>query len=334
MAMKKLLFVFNPFSGKGLVKLHLFTIINTLTAAGYEVTAHPTQSKNDACETILSRGEDFDVIVCSGGDGTLNESIKGIMSLSRKIPLGYIPAGTMNDFAACLGISKNMPEAVKKIVEGKTAEVDVGSFNEDYFTYVAGFGAFTDVSYETPQQMKNMFGSLAYIVEGLKLKRLSSTKAYHITIEHDGESYTDDFIYGMIANSNSIAGIKGLSGKNILLNDGIFEGLFIKMPKTLAELQMTINALLMREMDSKHFYYFKSGGVVIRSDDEISWTLDGEYGGNSRNVVIKNNCRAVVIFTSPDSKLLGGTSEIELPVESGEIAEFTYDFTDKQDDGE
>lgn len=309
--MKKMLFVFNPHSGKGQIRFHLLQILDLFTKNGYEVTAHPTQEKLDAFRTVVETGSDFDVIVTSGGDGTLNETIKGLMQLDRKIPLGYIPAGTMNDFASSLGIPKNMPKAAEKIVRGETAEVDIGSFNDEFFTYVAGFGAFTDVSYETPQQMKNVFGSLAYIAEALRLKRLSSTKSYRVKLSYDGNVIEDDFIYGMMCNSISVGGFKGLGGKDVLLNDGILEGLFIKMPKSLAELQQIINALLARELDSEYFYCIKTSAAEISSEEDISWTLDGEFGGDLKNVSIKACQKAVCIFTSPHSKLLGGTKDIE-----------------------
>lgn len=302
--MKKMLFVYNPLSGMGQIKHHLFSIIDTFTKAGYEVTVHPTQAKLDAYQTVISRGADFDVIVASGGDGTLNETIKGVMQLEKKVTIGYIPAGTMNDFATSLSIPKSMPQAAEKIVAGETAQVDIGSFNDEFFTYVAGFGAFTDVSYETPQPMKNVFGSLAYIFEVLNLKRLSSTKSYHVKITFDGYTIEDDFIYGMVCNSNSVGGIKGLTGKDVLLNDGVFEGLFIKMPKNLIELQNTVNALYNRDMSSGYLYYFKSGEITFESDEDIAWTLDGEFGGNLRNVSVKNNCRAVTIFSSPGNNIL------------------------------
>lgn len=325
--MKKMLFVYNPLSGMGQIKHHLFSIIDIFTKNGYEVTVHPTQAKLDAYQTVLSRGTDFDVIAASGGDGTLNETIKGVMSLDKKIPIGYIPAGTMNDFATSLGIPKFMPQAAEKIVAGETAEVDIGSFNSEFFTYVAGFGAFTEISYATPQPMKNVFGSLAYIIEVLNLKRISNTKAYHVKINYDGNIIEDDFIYGMICNSNSVGGIKGLSGKDILLNDGVFEGLFIKMPKNLVELQSTINALYNRDMNSEYLYYFKSGCITFEATEDIAWTLDGEFGGNHRNAEIKNNCRAVEIFTSPDSKIFGGNKDVEVyDTITGEIIEKTDDL--------
>lgn len=321
--MKKMLFVFNPLSGKGQIKFHLLNIVDIFTRNGYEVTVHPTQAKLDAYQTVSSRAEDFDVVVTSGGDGTLNETIKGLMSVNKKIPLGYIPAGTMNDFASSLGIPKNMQRAALKIINNEMADVDIGSFNDEYFTYVAGFGAFTDVSYETPQPMKNMFGSLAYIAEGLRLKRLSNTKAYHVNIRYDDVEIEDDFIFGMICNSNSVGGFKGLSGKDVQLNDGVFEGLFIKMPKNLAELQLTINAVLARDFDAPYFYCFKTSCAEFHSDDDLPWTLDGEYGGDCRNVTIRNMCKAVRIFTSPSSKLLGGTNEVE--VDESDPEEYVVD---------
>ncbi|MCM1329476.1 MAG: diacylglycerol kinase family lipid kinase [Ruminococcus sp.] len=305
--MKKMLFVFNPHSGKGQIHQHLMTIADTFVKSGYEVTVHPTQARNDAYEKVMSRCEDFDAVVCSGGDGTLNETIKALMTKGRKMPLGYIPSGTMNDFASSLGIPKDMPEAAKLIVSGQSAVVDVGSFNSEYFTYVAGFGAFTDVSYETPQQMKNMFGSLAYIVEGMK--RLNTVKSYRISVSHDGEETEDDFMFGMVSNSTSVGGIKGLTGTEVKLDDGVFEVFLIKTPKSLAELQLTINALLKRELDAKYFLSFKAAAVEFHSDSDLPWTLDGEFGGNCRNVSVRNNCKAIEIFAPNLGELISADSE-------------------------
>ena len=307
--MKKLLFVFNPHSGKGQIHAHLLNIIDTFVKNGCEVTVHPTQSKNDAYEKISARCGDFDIIVCSGGDGTLGETIKALMVSNKRMPLGYIPSGTMNDFASCLGIPKDMPEAAAKIVQGNLVTVDVGSFNEEYFTYIAAFGAFTDVSYETPQQMKNMFGSLAYIMEGIK--RLNTAKSYHVSVTYDGNTIEDDFIFGMASNSTSVGGFKGLGGNEVKLDDGLFEVLLIRMPANIAELQMTINSLLRRELDSEYFISFKASEISFHSDDDLPWTLDGEYGGNCRNVTVKNNYRAVDIFAPAPGTIISGTNEEE-----------------------
>ncbi len=306
--MKKMLFVFNPRSGKGLIRQHLVTILDTFVKGGYEVTVRPTQAKNDAYENIRARCGDFDAVSCSGGDGTLNETIKALMTAEKRIPIGYIPSGTMNDFASSLGIPKDMPEAASRIAKGELVTVDTGSFNDEYFTYIAAFGAFTDVSYETSQQMKNMFGSLAYIMEGMK--RLNTAKSYHVTVIHDGETIEDDFIFGMASNSTSVGGFKGLGGTEVFLDDGVFEVFLIKFPKNLPEFQFTINALLKREIDSKYFISFKASRVEFRSEAALPWTLDGEFGGNCQNVTIKNNYRAVDIFApKPGAVIEGEVSE-------------------------
>ncbi|MBQ8787453.1 MAG: diacylglycerol kinase family lipid kinase, partial [Oscillospiraceae bacterium] len=211
--MKKMLFVFNPHSGKGQIRQHLLTITDTFTKGGYEVTIHPTQCRNDAYEKISSRIDEFDVVACSGGDGTLNETIKAVMTSGNRVPIGYIPSGTMNDFASAIGIPKDMPASAQKIVDGNIVTVDIGSFNSEYFTYIAAFGMFTEVSYETSQQMKNMFGSLAYIMEGMK--RFNMTKTYRVTVTCNGETTEDEYIYGMVSNSSSIGGIKGFGGDDI-----------------------------------------------------------------------------------------------------------------------
>lgn len=307
--MKKMLFVFNPHSGKGQIRQHLLTIIDTFVKGGFEVTVHPTQAKNDAYEKIRARCSDFDAVVCSGGDGTLNETIKALMTSGQRIPLGYIPSGTMNDFASSLGIPKDMPEAAARIMDGRLVTVDAGSFNGEYFTYIAAFGAFTDVSYETSQQMKNMFGSLAYIMEGMK--RLNTAKSYHVTVVHDGETVEDDFIFGMTSNSTSVGGFKGLGGNEVLLDDGVFEVFLIKFPKNLSEFQLTINALLKRELDAKYFISFKASQVEFHSDNDLPWTLDGEFGGNCRNVTIKNNYRAVDIFAPAPGTIIAADTESE-----------------------
>ena len=284
--MKKLLFVYNPHSGKGQVNGHLPEIIDIFTKGGYEVTARPTQARNDAYETVKTRAGDFDLVVCSGGDGTANETIKGIMDGGHHVPVGTIPAGTMNDFATSLGIPKYMPDAARTIVRGTPEFVDVGAFNDRYFTYVAAFGVFTEVSYATDQQLKNSIGALAYLIGAVKEASQKSdlSKKYTLTISCGDKTITDEFIYGMVANSLSVGGIKGLAGRDICMNDGLFEGLFIKKPATLIELNQILTALIKHEFDSPFIYYFKSSEFHFHAHDDIPWTLDGEYGGNSPDI--------------------------------------------------
>ncbi len=305
--MKKLLFVYNPYSGKGQVGTHLAEIIDIFTKGGYDVTAHPTQFKDDAYETVRKRASEFDLVVCSGGDGTTNETIKGIMDGGHHVPVGTIPAGTMNDFASSLGIPRHMPDAARTIINGSPEFVDVGAFNDRYFTYVAAFGAFTKVSYETDQQLKNTLGPLAYFIEAIK--NADPNQQYNITIKCDGKTITDDFIFGMVANSLSVGGIKGLAGNDVMMNDGLFEGIFIRKPYSLMEFQATMNALIKREFDAPYFYYFKASDFTFHSDGTVPWTLDGEYGGNSSEIslcVLHKTLQIVV----DRSKTSGLTSEM------------------------
>ncbi len=292
--MKKLLFVFNPNAGKGTIKESLCDIIDIFTKGGYEVTAYPTQAKLDGYQKILEDAHNYDIVVSSGGDGTMSESIKGIMGSSTKVPLGYIPAGTVNDFARSMDIPKNMVEAAKNVVSGVPFAYDVGSFNGDYFCYVAAFGAFTDVSYETPQSTKNILGHTAYLIEGVK--RIKTLEAFDITVEHDGEIYRDDFIVGLISNTVSIGGLSNLVAKGVVFDDGLFEVTLIKTPNSLIELNKILNCLLMKNLDSEYFYTFKTSRVRFTSDQEIKWTLDGESGGSYNVVDIENLKQAVQVI--------------------------------------
>lgn len=301
--MKKLLFVYNPHSGKGQIGIHLAEIIDIFTKGGYDVTAHPTQCRLDAYETVRSCASDYELVVCSGGDGTTNEVIKGIMDGGHNVPVGSIPAGTMNDFATSLGIPKYMPDAARVIVDGTPEFVDIGAFNDQFFTYVAAFGAFTKVSYETDQQLKNSLGALAYFIEAFKT--VDHNQRYNITITSEGKTVAGEFIFGMVANSLSVGGIKGLAGKDISMNDGIFEGIFIKKPSTLIEFQQTLNSLIRKEFDAPYFYYFKSSDFKFESDGTVPWTLDGEYGGNSSeiNLHVVHNAMKVVVDRSKSAGL-------------------------------
>ena len=207
--MKKMLFIYNPNSGMGLLKPKLSDVLDIFVKGGYEVTVYPTQKYHDAVRKMGEYEEQYDLVACSGGDGTLDEVVTGMMKREKKVPIGYIPAGTTNDFASSLHISKNMLEAADTVVNGVPFACDVGEFNEDYFVYIAAFGLFTDVSYETKQSMKNVLGHLAYILEGTK--RIFNIPSYRIKVTHDGETIEDEFIYGMVTNSRSVGGFKGIT---------------------------------------------------------------------------------------------------------------------------
>ena len=301
--MKKMLFVYNPHSGQAMVTRYLAEIIDIFTKAGYDVLCHPTQRKNDGYEIVKSRAAEFDVVVCSGGDGMMNETLGGIMDGGHHVPVGYIPAGTMNDFASSLGIPRIMTDAAKLIVRGKPRFVDVGAFNKRYFTYVAAFGAFTKVSYSTDQQMKNLLGPVAYMIDAVKeaARNVDLSQSYRVTIKSSGGTVTDDFMFGMVANSLSVGGIKDLAGDNVSMDDNLFEGIFIKNPANGTELNRTLNALIRKDFDAPCFYYFRAEDFEVTSQGDVPWTIDGEYGGKSKHISIcaMHNALQMILGNDP-----------------------------------
>ena len=223
--------------------------------------------------------------MASGGDGTLDEVVTGLMEGNHKTLLGYIPAGSTNDFANSLHVSKNMLQAATDIVEGIPHAFDVGKFNDDFFVYIAAFGIFTDVSYETSQDLKNILGHLAYVLEGAK--RLLDIKSYHMKVVTESGVIEDNFIYGMVTNSRSVGGFKNLT-KDVVMNDGLFEVTLIVQPKNPLEMQEIIRNLLSMEDNSDLIYSFKARKLTIEADEAVAWTLDGEYGGSPEVVEIEN----------------------------------------------
>ena len=296
--MKKMLFIYNPNSGMGLLKPKLSDVLDIFVKGGYEVTVYPTQKYHDAVRKMGEYEEQYDLVACSGGDGTLDEVVTGMMKREKKVPIGYIPAGTTNDFASSLHISKNMLEAADTVVNGVPFACDVGVFNQDYFVYIAAFGLFTDVSYETKQSMKNVLGHLAYILEGTK--RIFNIPSYRIKVTHDGETIEDEFIYGMVTNSRSVGGFKGITGKNVVFDDGKFEVTLFKTPRNPMELNEILGALALRKINPKRMYSFKTNEVHFETEEEISWTLDGEFGGVHEEVVVKDCQKALEIMVKPE----------------------------------
>lgn len=285
--MKRMLFIYNPRAGKELLKPKLSDIIDIFVKAGYEVVAYPTQAYRDAYKKIMEyNASEFDLIVCSGGDGTIDEVVTGMMHRETRTPVGYIPTGTTNDFANSLHIPKGLLKAADNAVNGEVFSCDVGKFNDDIFVYVAAFGIFTDVSYETKQEVKNILGHLAYVLEGTK--RLFNVPSYRIKVCHDGEEIEDEFIFGMVTNSRSVGGFRSMIGKQVVFDDGLFEVTLIRKPANPIALQEIIAALLIEQIDTKHMYTFKTGHITFESLEEIPWTLDGEFGGEHDEVVIDN----------------------------------------------
>ena len=292
---KRLLFIINPRSGKGQIKEHLADILDLMIKAGYLVSVHVTQAGGDATKQTIERAKDFDRIICSGGDGTLDEVVTGMMQLkaSARIPIGYIPAGSTNDFGNSLGIDKNMLNAAQISVSDNLFPCDIGRFNSDSFVYVAAFGIFTEVSYATPQDMKNLLGHAAYIIEGAK--QLRDIPSFRMQVEYDGNVIYDEFIYGMITNSKSVGGFQGIIRGNIGLNDGVFEVTLIKMPRNPMELNEILGFMTGIIPDSEMVYSFQTSEIKFTSSEEVPWTLDGEFGGNHQMVNIIDENKALEI---------------------------------------
>lgn len=300
---KKMMFIFNPYAGKAQIRNKLVDILDIFTKNNYEITVYPTQGSQDAMEITRDLPQNtYDLVVCSGGDGTLDQVVSGMMNREEKLPIGYIPAGSTNDFANSLKIPKNMLKAAEVAVGEDYFLSDIGSFNEDYYVYIAAFGIFTDVSYQTKQEVKNVLGHAAYILEGMK--RLGSIKSYKLKIECNGETIEDEFIFGMVTNSVSVGGFKYITSRNILLDDGLFEAAFIKKPTNPIELQDIIATLLIEELDSNYIFSYKTDKVVITSEEAIPWTLDGEYGGEHYKSVISCNKQALNIKVDLNKPLL------------------------------
>lgn len=294
MAEKKMLFIYNPHAGKEGIRSRLLDIIDIFAKADYEVTVHPTQKQGDGIDATLKKAHKYDILACCGGDGTLDEVVTGMMMREYKIPIGYVPAGTTNDFAKSLGIPSNMIKAAENIVAGKTYACDIGSFNDDTFVYIAAFGIFTDVSYETNQNIKNVLGHLAYVLEGAK--RINSYPSYHMKITANNKVVEEDFLFGMVSNSRSAGGFKKITGKNVDLADGVFEVTLIKKPQNVIELNKIMTSLVSGNVDSECMYCFKTEQIKFESSEKVAWTLDGEYGGVHKKVMIKNENKALEII--------------------------------------
>ena len=292
--MKKLLFIYNIRAGKGQLRPHLADVLDAFTRAGWLVCVRPTQGPGDATRTAAALGGRFDRVVCSGGDGTLHEVVSGLLEGGHAPAVGYLPAGSTNDFARNLDLPRGFPAMAETAAAGAPRPVDIGRLNGRCFVYVAAFGAFTDVSYDTPQTFKNMFGHLAYVLEGVT--RLASLQTYHLNVEHDGGTLEGDFLFGMVSNTISVGGFKGPSAAEVQLDDGLFEAVLIKAPASAAELQSIIRCLLQMGPDeSGTVLCLRTSRIRLVCDRPIPWTLDGEYGGEHQAAEIVNHPREIAI---------------------------------------
>lgn len=291
---QKLLFLVNPHAGKAAIRGKLLSVLEVFSQAGYRPTVCLSQRSGELTEVARWEAEDYDLVVCSGGDGTLNETINGLMHLEHPPVLGYVPAGTTNDFAASLGIPKQIEKAAAVAVSGRAVQVDVGRFNDRYFSYVAAFGAFTDVTYATPQEYKNALGRLAYLIEGAQ--RLGSLKTWRLRLEYDTGCTEGDFLLGLVSNSSYVAGLPvGKMVDDISMTDGLMEVTLVRKPSNISDLQKTAKSLLQGELDSELLLSVKTRRLRLVAEEPIPWTLDGEYGGAETRADIENLPRALTI---------------------------------------
>ena len=279
-------FVFNPKAGKGKIKSKLGDIIELFSMEENKITIAATKRRGDAARMVRELEDGYDRVICAGGDGTLDEVVSGMALREKKIPIGYIPGGSTNDFAFSAGIPSDIMKAADAAATGKVKAFDVGGFNKKSFVYIAAFGAFTAVSYETPQDLKNVFGHSAYILEAIT--RLGDIKPYHMHIETDDLTINDDFLYGMITNSQSVGGIKNITGKNINLSDGLFEVTLVRKPANPLDINVVLAALVNRDISCKDLFCFKTNHITFSSEEKVPWTLDGEFGGSVKNAEITN----------------------------------------------
>ena len=292
--MRDLLFIYNPHAGQGRARGKLSDIVSTFTQNGFLPTVYPTQAAGDATELVRAIGADYARIVCCGGDGTLHEVVAALMEMEEPPVLGYIPAGTTNDFSKNLDLPRDMAQAAQVAAGGPAMRCDIGRFNDESFVYVAAFGAFTDVSYDTPQSFKNLFGHLAYVLQGIG--KLGNLRSWQMRVEHDGGTLEGEFIFGMVGNTRSVGGFQGWPAEEVELDDGKFEVILVRPPKNPLELQsILLSVITQNPGEEGPLVGFHTSRLKITCREEVAWTLDGEYGGSHKEVVIENVQRALTL---------------------------------------
>ena len=293
--MKKMLFVINPYAGMRKASKVLAEILAVFNRAEYDVRVYVTAGQGDAIGAVERLSEGMDLVVCSGGDGTFNETVTGLMKAGLTLPIGYIPAGSTNDFAASLGLSSDCVEAARQIVEGTPFRCDAGQFGDRYFSYVASFGAFTKASYSTPQSAKNLLGHAAYILEGMQ--ELSQIRKHHVKLTlDDGEVLEDDYVFGAICNSTSVGGIMTLDPNQVDLQDGKFEVLLIRASKNLQEISECLLSLQKQQYNNAVMTFRSASRITVEAEPDMPWTLDGEKEEGHALVQVENLHQAIAII--------------------------------------
>ena len=292
---KKLLFIVNPVAGRKIYKRFFPEMIQQFMEAGYLVTTYLTQSPDDAERYAALCGADYDRVVCLGGDGTFAQVVSGIKQCGKDMPIGYIPAGSSNDFGSLHGLSSDLVAAAHDAVTGRVKAVDCGTFNDRLFIYVAAFGAFIATSYVTSQDLKNALGRPAYFLD--VMRELPRIKAEHMRITANGQTYEGDYIFGAVTNNTSVSGVVSLPEGTVVTDDGKFEVVLIENLTTLPELSDTVYSVLSGDFISQQITFFHASEITIESDNPIDWTLDGEYQKGDLLVKIKNHKQALHVYT-------------------------------------
>lgn len=283
---KSILLIINPNSGKGNMDKKINRIVQNFKKMGYMVNKIYTKENGLILDDIKEKLIKMDLIISCGGDGTLNEIVNAIIKLNLKVKLSFIPFGTMNDYAKTLKISEKNLESIESDEDMRIVPIDIGRFNERYFNYVAAFGAFTKVSYQTPQKLKKILGKFAYFISSIKY--LFKLRVYDMSLSFEETEIEGQFIYGSVSNSKSIAGFKWFKKEEVYLDDGKFEVLFVRKPENIIHLLKTLKCLIIKKYKQPYFVYKQVSNVKIRTKEEIEWTLDGENGGKTKEVEVQN----------------------------------------------
>ena len=298
--MKKMLFIMNPCAGMKKANRHYLRIVELFNRGGYRVTAYITEKQGDAAVVAREMAGDVDAVVCCGGDGTFNETLSGVMAAGTNTPIGYIPAGSTNDFAASLKLPTGILKAAKNIVDGKSVKYDVGLFNDRYFSYVASFGAFTRASYATSQNVKNTLGHAAYLLSGIS--ELSQIRKIHARLELDGEVVEDNFLFGAVCNSTSVAGVLTLDRSVVDLQDGKFEVLLVRSPRNLKEINECLKAIQNKTYDCTMLTFRSASNIKVQIDEGVDWTIDGEFQRGIQEVQFQNCHLALNLLTTEEEQ--------------------------------
>jgi len=295
MTKQNVLLIVNPVSGRQKSRLLVYKIVDFLSRNGCKTTIFSTIRRGNATELVREYAASHDKIICCGGDGTLNEVFSGLAAMDISIPVGYIPTGTTNDMANALGLASNTKNAIRLTMHGKVRTLDLGTFNDDkYFSYVASFGAFSKVAYETPQWLKNRLGRASYFFYGIS--EIADICSHRVRIVADGREIDGDFVYGSVSNSTIIGGLVKLPEDSISLDDGKFEVMLIKTPKDPLDLHSIVQGLVNQDYDDDALMFLTASQVKFTFEGAVPWTVDGEYAGENSNVIIGNLHRKASIL--------------------------------------